>query len=358
MLKDGLERLLGSSDAFIVDTDGRKIIVHTDRLADEQLGAVEDMLGRFVPQFIEVVRYNHHIEISPKDINKYANCVNAAALAAVNPNYQNDLTSDGTWAYPCNLTSYWNHFVYNTTVQHAYIYAPNGVDINGLFDNSQIKSARIYAPVLKKSTRMFTYCRKLEKVTGSMPELEEVNFFLSDTLMEEWSITTTKLKKGTEFLYRCQKLKRVLVEFPNLVNAPGFCHLAQLDKASSLRILNSIPAWTDEAEHLITLGIHVDHKTDEEVLAAIANAENKGWSLTVQWNGTPTAQASVTYGLRTPPIYAKVSEMERTDGTTKRYLDWGHYVTDPSGYEEFRSEDAAREYYGLPEEDLTETETE
>ena len=98
----------------------------------------------------------------------------------------------------------------------------------------------------------------------------------------------------------------------------------------------------------ITLGIHVDHKTDAEVLDAIANAEANGWTMTVQWNGTPTAQASVTYGLRKPPIYAKVSEMERPDGTTERVMDWGHYVTNPEDYQEFLSLEEAREYFGLP----------
>ena len=47
-------------------------------------------------------------------------------------------------------------------------------------------------------------------------------------------------------------------------------------------------------------------------------------------------------------IYARVSEH---DG--ERFLDWGDYVTDSSGYEEFESVEAAREYYGLPAEDLT-----
>ena len=128
-----------------------------------------------------------------------------------------------------------------------------------------------------------------------------------------------------------------------------------LDKPSVVCILDSIPAYT-YGTHKLTIGIHVDHKTDEEVLAAIASAEAKGWTLSVIWNGTPAAQAATTYGLRKPPIYARVEERELPEGTTERVLDWGHYVTDPTGYEEFRTVEAAREYYGLPEEDLTETE--
>lgn len=129
----------------------------------------------------------------------------------------------------------------------------------------------------------------------------------------------------------------------------------QLDKKSALNVLTSIPAYTS-GTHNLTIGIHVDHKTDEEVLAAIANAEAKGWTLFVQWNGTPTSTASTM--AMGQLIYAKVGEMERPDGTTEQYLDWGHYVTNPEGYETFRSLASAYRYFGIPmpEETLTETE--
>ena len=110
-------------------------------------------------------------------------------------------------------------------------------------------------------------------------------------------------------------------------------------------MLNGIPAWSDDKEHLLTIGIHVDHQIDEEVLGAIANAEAKGWTLTVQWNGTPTSTAS-TMAMGSL-IYAKIGEHELPDGTTERVLDWGHYVTDETGYETFRSLESAYEYFEL-----------
>jgi hypothetical protein len=71
----------------------------------------------------------------------------------------------------------------------------------------------------------------------------------------------------------------------------------------------------------------------------------------VQWNGTPTAQAS-TFAMGSL-IYAREEERELPDCTMDRFLDWGHYVTnwEERGYEQFRSVEAAREYYGLPAED-------
>ena len=158
--------------------------------------------------------------------------------------------------------------------------------------------------------------------------------------------------KGTKWFWYCTKLHTFDADLSKLSDGSMMLSEAQLNKKSALRIFNSLPAYTSGV-HRFGIGIHVDHKNDEEVMAAIANAEAKGWTLTVQLRGTPTAQASVTYGLRKPPIYAKVGELELPDGTVERVLDWGHYVTAPTGYEEFRSVEAAREYYGLPDEPLT-----
>ena len=120
------------------------------------------------------------------------------------------------------------------------------------------------------------------------------------------------------------------------------CQNCQLSKESTLAILNTIPSYTS-GSHPLTLGIHVDHKTDDEVLSAIANAEAKGWTLTVQWNGTSTAQTTSTFGLRKPSIYAKLSEIERSDGSKEQIIDWGHYVTNTEEYQEFSSLEEAYE---------------
>ena len=136
----------------------------------------------------------------------------------------------------------------------------------------------------------------------------------------------------------------------------------KLDKVTVLRICGTLPAWTDDTlavdtwcpggARRLSLGVDEALKGDADVLEAIAAAEAKGWLLTVQWNaggGVYVTPKSGTYGLRRPVIYARVTEH---DG--ERSLDWGDYVTDPTGYEEFRSVEAAREYYGLPvEESLT-----
>ena len=194
---------------------------------------------------------------------------------------------------------------------------------------------------------------RLEEINLDAPNLIRFTENYSSTL-KRLKVNSLKIISLTNAAWN-SPIESIEGEFPVLQSGKISVNNGILDKASVLRICNTVPTWTT-GTHELWLGIHIDHQTDEEVLAAIANAESKGWTLTVQWNGTPTAQAATTYGLRKPLIYAKVDEMERTDNTVERVLDWGHYVTDPTGYEEFRSVEAAREYFGLPEETLTETE--
>jgi hypothetical protein len=100
------------------------------------------------------------------------------------------------------------------------------------------------------------------------------------------------------------------------------------------------------------MGIHIDHQSDEEVLTAISSAEAKGWTMTVQWNGTPTATTASTYGLRKPTIYAKLGETVDINGEMKPSLDWGHYVTnaEENGYQEFSSIEEANDYFNIESE--------
>jgi hypothetical protein len=324
---DGLVSIVGVDklDVSYIPAEN-KLIVHTDRLEGEQLAAVTDMLERFVPGFIEVAQYNHNMEVSwrelpfyiPLDrVNKYDSCVNSNELNAVDSNFQRDFYQvDGKTVYAYFFSNLKGEFKYplNATVDDIFIYAPlaTRIDIWGYFIDM------------------------LGEVRGNLNAVTSI---------------------GPAAGYRLTKWR---IKLPSLRTGDKAFNGKTLDKEAALIILKSIPPWTDGAAHLLTLGIHVDHKTDDEVLAAIANAESKGWKMTVQWNpngGTYVTPAAATYGLRKPPIYAKVGEIELPDGTTERVLDWGHYVTnwEERGYEQFRSLESAYEYFNLP---MPEVETE
>jgi hypothetical protein len=159
---------------------------------------------------------------------------------------------------------------------------------------------------------------------------------------EAW--TFEKLELAINFASECKQLKKAHgLNLKSLKNANGFMNQAQVDKRTALRVLQTVPAWQDGERHLLTLGIHVDHQTDEDVVNAIAEAEAKGWTLSVQWNGKATAAAASTWGRR-KPVFARLGE-PLEDGTP--VLDWGHYVTEPSGYMEFASLEEAKEHFNI-----------
>lgn len=69
VLKQMLVPILGGEDKFVMEylNDEAKLVLHTDRLNDAMLATVTSLLERVVPQNIEVVRYNHNMEISWRD---------------------------------------------------------------------------------------------------------------------------------------------------------------------------------------------------------------------------------------------------------------------------------------------------
>jgi hypothetical protein len=93
------------------------------------------------------------------------------------------------------------------------------------------------------------------------------------------------------------------------------------------------------------------YDTDEKVINALANAEAKGWQITIQtYEG---ASAATTYALRRVWVRKTCSERgEYVDADGTRWqVEWCVDVigADPEtlGFERFRSVDAATEYWGL-----------
>ena len=225
-------------------------------------------------------------------------------------------------------------------------------------------------PELRDATSMLSQNSKLKAIKTSFPKMEiAYGMCYSCPMLETVECDLSKVTNGYVAFGLCSKLSKINGYMPNLSNGEmmfttcpithvenanfsslsnGFniFHGGYLNKESALDVLNTIPSWSS-GTHKLVIGIHVDHQTDEEVLDAIEEAQSRGWEMTVQWNGTPTAQTSATYGSRTQPIYARVE-----DRNGERILEWGHYVTDPTGYEEFSSVEEAQAHFGIEEEQL------
>lgn len=338
-LRNTIAGILGGEDKFVMEyiADEGKLVVHTDRLSDEQLTIVNALLARVLPQNIVVDKYNHNIEISWRDINKYAACVKTADLAAVNPDYKQDVTTDGEWVYQLPL------FV------------------------GGAKSFE-FASKLKK------WCVELPKFNGDYGEFNCCSLTEWRTDLPNWDGSSSVFCNNKMTVFDCKlnpniySLRYILkgnpdlrvfncgcTYLPNLNDAEYAFFGTQLNKESVIHIAQIYPQRNTALPTHI--GIHVDLKNDPEVLEAIALLESKNWTLTVQWRGTPTSGISTT---DLEEIWCKVSESEYGEYTDENgnrcTLDWGHYVTDSSEYKLFYSLVEAEQYFKLNKIEVNENE--
>ena len=361
---------------------GKRLIIHTDRVDDSLYSAVAEVAAVYMPADVTLEQHNHHIEVNWRDINKYAHCKTRADMVAVNADFVNDLTSDGEWIYPLpNLESFslsWQELIWANgklkkwrvplpkltrvpswwfsckTLEYMELYAPEAQELSQPMRwCGNVKYCKVYASKTTVIRDLVTNNSKLKEIEIDAPNVVNAEgAFFCLTGVERINCAADMFHKVTNgiALYRSNKL---LTEFPtsypSLKDAENMFADCKITGQQAIKVLNSIPMWTDGKAHLITMGIHIDYQNDTDVLTAITNAETKGWTLTVQWNGTPTTQTVSTFGLRKPSIYAKLGTVERPDGTTENVLDWGHYVTnwEENRYQEFSSIEEAEEHFNI-----------
>lgn len=290
---------------------------------------------------------------------KYAKCTTNEEMAAINADYRNDVDADGVWEWKLpNMVNF---------------VMPYGGDYltAGVAGAKKIKHLKLNLP--KATGDMWSGVRSIKGVIETIelnaPLVTGLNGTFYDALAKKYTLNVPKVTSVNSLLGWCSNARElhgnfdglqtamnwfatysaappfttVTCGFPALKSGSGMFAGVKLNKASALLVLGSIPAWADGASHPLTIGIHVDNQSEKDVINAIAEAEEKGWTLTVQWNGTATAAAASTWGRR-KPVFACLGEpME--DGTPT--LDWGHYVTDPDSYTEFASLEEAKEHFNI-----------
>ena len=296
---------MGDKKYEIVKDPINGYVVHTDRIDGELLENVNEFLNDGFGSNFRKTRFNHNIEVSWKNINKYAACKSTAEMTAVNPDWRNDLTSDGEWWY--NLTSLKQYGVFQNNQKITVFNADLCNDYHSVY-------------------MMFNGCTSLREVHGDF----------------------SNFRSAIGMCGGCKSLSvftPVMPLLPTHYNGPDWVFSGCiLNKQSVLSFLGALPP----ANRKLGMGIHINHKNDEEIHAAITRMEENGWTMMIQWNGTPTAQTTSTFGLRKPSIYAKLSEIEHPNGTKEQILDWGHYVTNPEDYQEFSSLEDAYKHFDLP----------
>lgn len=365
----------GASVQYKYSPSKKYLLILTD-LGDDTLNTVVlTACARHAPQDTTYEVFN---------TNKYAECKTVDDMIAVNSDYINDLTEDGEWVYPLtsmtgfrSTSDWWTGIFAGSPMKKMNGVFPACTYCHALFGGTPqmeeydlefpiatrvsatsnqavtVKKARLVAPESTFMERCFYYNTQLSELYVYAPKVNSIGLmfssaFVLEEIMGEFGAEATSLDGAFS---RCYKLQVFPTYYPKAASAAGMLNECRISAESAIAILDSMPTWTDGASHPITIGIHIDHQNDEEVIAAVTAAEEKGWTVTVQWNGTPTAQTVRTFRLRKPPIYAKLGTMEYPDGTTEHLLDWGHYVTnaEENGYMEFASIEEAKEYFNITE---------
>ena len=180
ILKPHLDEICGDTKYVLKNTMDNGVIVHTDRIEDEKFSLINEIVDENRGNG-KINTYNHNMEISWRDINKYAEFKTMQELYAVYPNFQDDLTSDGGWIYPLtsltkatnqliapgieSIDNHWRSFR-NMPAKYAYFYVPNlEYTENALLsgDKRNPSDVEIYAPKITRCARLITdsgYCIK------------------------------------------------------------------------------------------------------------------------------------------------------------------------------------------------------
>lgn len=331
-LRAGLNQLVGAGNYEVDSYDG-KLVVHTDKLTETEVQTVTALIERIVPKNTVVERYNHSIEISWRDLNKYAKCKTKNDLLAVNPDYMNDLTSDGEWIYPLSeFENSWQIFTSASKVKRLYLYAPKMTNSGELCELNGVEYVELDIPQCTNLRWAIWRCSKVTEIRVNAPNLTIAHMFAES----------------------CGKLRVFQGNLTKLSDAGNMFYGCQLDAQSAIGVLNNLPAYTS-GTHTICMGIHVDYENDPDVLVALDNATAKGWTVTRQWNGTPTSTTS-TFGFKriwVRKVEAEQGEYVAQDGTRWR-VEWCNMLSAPDGstpedhgYELYRNVDAAVAYWGL-----------
>lgn len=379
-----------SSKVYWINAD-KRLIIHTDRVDDSLYAAVADIAAVYMPADATLEQYNHNIEISWRDINKYAHCKTYTDMVAVNPEFANDLTSDGEWVYPLpEVTATGNRPGENwytgwwagsnlkkavltlpkcTSARCTFAQVKQELDLDLelpiatyiadlSFQTIKLRKLRLIAPEATTCARVFYWnlasqpdvyiyapkAKTMHNLCDYVPHLEEVK--------GEFGAEATNL----DAMYtNCPKLRVFPTYYPKASTAANMLHNCQIAGQQAIEVLNSIPAYTS-GTHNITMGIHIDYQNDAEVLAAIDNATAKGWTVTTQWNGTATSGVS-TFGFKRIWV-RKTQDAEygryADDNGTRWSVEWCDMLSAPDGstpedhgYELFRSVEAAVAYWEL-----------
>lgn len=214
-------------------------------------------------------------------------------------------------------------FVGNTSsIKNLYLKFENATDISSfmaanLLGNDPEREIKIYIPKCKNISTMFGQVENSwtrvnlqnTKLEFYAPLVTNGSNAFAGTKISELSYPIDEDGNWT-FLSNKQSVGKKYCLFDKLESGTNLFYNCLLSKDFSINFLEKLPSYTS-GTHELLMGIHIDHKYDPEVNVALKKVCNsyitpieeygatlpetittdKGWSLTVQWNGTATENA-------------------------------------------------------------------
>lgn len=221
-----------------------------------------------------------------------------------------------------HVLSYQNSYPYGCMRYKFSIKAPKASSADNLLQQSEAINAdtkfELYLPKVLTAGNLFAAMGgdKTKTLYVYMPNVENLNGAFQFRKLETIIYPIDKdgncaWENNTEIIgYDYVKFPKCNALFNAFIGAT-------LNKDTSLSILNSLQTSTSTpvegsyGKWYVNIGIHIDHKYDPEINIALKKVSNayitpieeygatlpenistdKGWSLTVEWNGTKTANA-------------------------------------------------------------------
>ena len=266
-------------------------------------------------------------------VYKYAHATNKNDIKRISVVYDKDTINDREWTFPLLSLK---------------------KDCYELFSNhnqTQLIKFNSPLPSLQTGDRMLNWNNGLIEFDSFLPELKSGVQMFDTCTLTTFNVPLPKLENGNYMFYRCSSLVNFESDLPSLKNGSFMFETSKLNKASVIRIINSLPTYTS-GSHLISFGIHMDYKYDKELnyhLKRLDSAyeetvhldnvpeEYKGWGVSVYWRGVVTSNEVLSPKLlndlelnevELPPDYKRCYYLESNGNN---YIDTSYIPNDESG---------------------------
>lgn len=202
---------------------------------------------------------------------------------------------------------------------------------------------------LTNGQNMFQNCENLISFTSDLSSLSTGNAMFQNSSIVLFESDLSSLVYGYNMFNSCSNLSTFTSDLSSLTDGRCMFYGCKLDAPSVKNIIDTINNVSSETESpSLYLGMGCDNiQSDANLFAQevgysdmttlLAALQNKGWTITAQYNGRP----STNYSLRKPeslPVYVKLVEVvpteeneyyeyTSTDGSKFYSLDWFHETT-------------------------------